>query len=67
MKPDITPKIRYVYLFSNRNLAVIDCEGIQVPELQGRVTIEKLKRILENSDINTVFKFNSDWSNPLIP
>ncbi len=57
-------KIKVVFLFPNEMLAVIDENGEQVFEHQGRVTIKGLIELLRVCDENTEFKFNCDFYDP---
>lgn len=47
----LNKRIKAAYLFENGNLAAIDTDGQQVPELQGAYSIDTHKRIiLESTD-----------------
>ena len=55
--------IKSVYLFPNEMICVCDKNGEQIPEFQGRFSIERMKQILDNSDENTEFRFNCEIEN----
>ena len=46
-------KVAAVYRFKNGMVMTFDDNGKQIPELQGKYTIELLSKIVEYSDINT--------------
>ena len=48
----LTKRVTSAFLFPTGNLAVFDCTGAQIPELQGTYSIELHKRItLEATDM----------------
>lgn len=57
----MTKKAKYVYLFPNQMLAVCDENGAQISELQGMISAQRLRDILDRLDINTEFKFNCEF------
>jgi len=59
-------KAKEVFIFTNGLTIIFDENGNQIPELQ-QGNIFDMRKILENSDINTKFHFSKfqEWSEEL--
>lgn len=50
---DKKPRIKSVFVFPNKNVAVCGYDDQQMPELQGTLSDELMERIVEQADEDT--------------